>query len=76
MADKNGAAETRVVMKRLREFPQDSWKVERALDDGAYESARKAVTTMSPEDVTEVVKESGLRGRGGAGFPTLLPLGP
>jgi NADH-quinone oxidoreductase subunit F len=30
----------------------------------------KALKTMSPEDVVEEVKKSGLRGRGGAGFPT------
>lgn len=30
----------------------------------------KAVTTMSPEDVIEEIKKSGLRGRGGGGFPT------
>ena len=64
------AEETRVVTRRLREFPEDSWTLERALDDGAYEAARKAITTKSPEEVTETIKESGLRGRGGAGFPT------
>ena len=37
-----------------------------------FEAFRKAVTTMRPEEVTEVVKSSGLRGRGGAGFPTGL----
>jgi NADH-quinone oxidoreductase subunit F len=35
-----------------------------------YEALRKAVTTMKPNDVIEAVKASGLRGRGGAGFPT------
>ncbi len=35
-----------------------------------YEALRKAVTTMQPIDVIELVKASGLRGRGGAGFPT------
>ena len=39
---------------------------------GGYEGLRKAVTTMSPGDVVEEVKKSGLRGRGGAGFPTGL----
>ena len=37
---------------------------------GGYASVEKALKTMSPDDVTEEVKKSGLRGRGGAGFPT------
>ena len=35
-----------------------------------YEAARRAVTSMTPEEVVEIIKASGLRGRGGAGFPT------
>ena len=38
--------------------------------NGGYASVEKAVKTMTPESVTEEVKKSGLRGRGGAGFPT------
>src|SRR6185436_5269843 len=38
------------------------------LAHGGYEAARKALTTMKPEEVTEQVKASNLRGRGGAGF--------
>ncbi|MFN5217201.1 MAG: NADH-quinone oxidoreductase subunit F, partial [Sphingomonadales bacterium] len=38
--------------------------------NGGYRSVEKALKTMSPEDVVEEVKKSGLRGRGGAGFPT------
>ena len=38
--------------------------------NGGYSSVEKAVKTMTPESVTEEVKKSGLRGRGGAGFPT------
>ena len=37
---------------------------------GGYEGAKKALTSMSPSEVRETVKASGLRGRGGAGFPT------
>ena len=38
--------------------------------EGGYRSVEKALKTMSPEAVLEEVKKSGLRGRGGAGFPT------
>ncbi len=37
---------------------------------GGYASVEKALKTMTPSDVVEEVKKSGLRGRGGAGFPT------
>jgi NADH-quinone oxidoreductase subunit F len=38
--------------------------------NGGFEAFKKAVTTMQPGGVTDLVKASGLRGRGGAGFPT------
>jgi NADH-quinone oxidoreductase subunit F len=40
------------------------------LENSGYEALRKAVATMTPEGVIQVVKDSGLRGRGGAGFST------
>ena len=45
-----------------------------SLDDylalGGYRSLRKVLTEMSPEEVIDAVERSGLRGRGGGGFPT------
>lgn len=42
---------------------------------GGYRAVEKALRTMSPDDVVEEVKKSGLRGRGGAGFPTGMKWG-
>jgi len=39
---------------------------------GGYQGLKKALKELNPEEVIEIVKKSGLRGRGGAGFPTGL----
>jgi NADH-quinone oxidoreductase subunit F len=42
---------------------------------GGYRAARKALTTMSPDEVIEEITRAKLRGRGGAGFPTGMKWG-
>ncbi|MFQ5677922.1 MAG: NADH-quinone oxidoreductase subunit NuoF [Gemmatimonadota bacterium] len=60
--------ETTTLLSRYMGDPEarhlDGW-----LERGGYEALRKALS-MEPEEITEVIKASGLRGRGGAGFPT------
>jgi NADH-quinone oxidoreductase subunit F len=42
---------------------------------GGYQAIRKALRELSPQQITDMVKQSGLRGRGGAGFPTGMKWG-
>lgn len=60
---------TEYVLLRHRDHPEIN-ELENYRKIGGFEAFRKAVTTMQPNEVIEVVKSSGLRGRGGAGFPT------
>ncbi len=50
----------------------DPENIEEYIAMDGYQALAKAVTEMSPEQVIDVVKDSGLRGRGGGGFPTGL----
>ncbi len=57
------------VLLRHRDIP-DIHRLEVYRRHGGFEALEQAVTRMRPHEVTEVVKASGLRGRGGAAFPT------
>src|SRR5882724_2837374 len=57
----------KLLLEHINEPGLQSFEVYRK--KGGYASVEKALKTMKPDDVTEEVKKSGLRGRGGAGFP-------
>src|SRR6516164_8113570 len=61
-----------VLLRRILRKASPSLDAYRA--DGGYQALQKAVHEMTPAQVTDVVKASGLRGRGGAGFPTGVKL--
>ncbi len=48
----------------------DPYDISQYVANGGYSALHKAVTGMTPEEVLEEVNKSGLRGRGGAAFPT------
>ncbi|MEZ7956251.1 MAG: NADH-quinone oxidoreductase subunit NuoF [Rubritalea sp.] len=60
--------EHRLIFKNI---DREGWNpsIARYLEDGGYDQLKKAIA-MEPNDITTEVKKSGLRGRGGAGFPT------
>ncbi len=62
--------QVRSVTSRLGRTNPES--IEDYIATGGYEAVEKVLKGMTPEDVVEEIKKSGLRGRGGAGFPTGL----
>jgi NADH-quinone oxidoreductase subunit F len=57
------------ILLRHRDLPNLD-QLDVYLQHGGFDAFKKVVTTMTPAQVIDEVKNSGLRGRGGAGFPT------
>lgn len=58
----------RIILENNGEI--DPTNIEDYIARGGYSALEKVLSTMSPEEVIETIKLSGLRGRGGGGFPT------
>lgn len=58
----------RIVLRHCGQINPE--KIEEYLAVGGYEAAKKVILSMTQDEVIEEIKISGLRGRGGAGFPT------
>lgn len=60
--------QTRIALRRCGIINPD--EIDDFVNADGYSAIKKVLTSMTPEDVIEVIKTSGLAGRGGAGFPT------
>lgn len=60
----------KIVLRRCGNI--DPTSIDDYLASGGYESMKKVLLSMSPDEVIAEMKASGLRGRGGAGFPTFM----
>lgn len=62
------AKQTRRVLENCGKFDAES--LDEYIASGGFEALKKAIFDMSPDEVIDEVDRSGLRGRGGGGFPT------
>lgn len=66
-------SEMRILMAYIDQ--PDQINIETYERNGGYQAIRKAIPNIAPDSLTEMVKQSGLRGRGGAGFGTGMKWG-
>ena len=68
--NKNKESQTRIVLRNAGRI--DPENIDEYLENDGYKALEKVLKTMKPEEVINEIKNSGLRGRGGAGFSTGL----
>jgi NADH-quinone oxidoreductase subunit F len=68
--NKNLETQTRIVLRNCGIIDPES--IDAYLEKNGYKALEKALKKMTPEKIIAEITESGLRGRGGAGFPTGL----
>ncbi len=76
LVDTNGpffTSQMKVVLENCGRINAES--IEEYIGADGYEALARAVTELQPQDVIEEIRKSGLRGRGGAGYPTGLKWG-
>jgi len=67
-AEARGRKQARIVLRNCGRI--DPEKIEDYLAEGGYQALAKALTSLTPKQVVDEIIASGLRGRGGGGFPT------
>jgi NADH:ubiquinone oxidoreductase subunit F (NADH-binding)/NAD-dependent dihydropyrimidine dehydrogenase PreA subunit len=70
LALKKEAKQLRIVLRNCGALDPES--IEEYMDAGGYQALKKSLFELGPEKVIEEMKKSGLRGRGGAGYPTWM----
>ncbi len=66
-------AQTKLVLRNCGKISPES--IDDYIEIGGYSAVAKTLTELTPDDVINEMKQSGLRGRGGAGFPTWMKWG-